>query len=100
MKIVISDYPDVLGRELEKELAYVREAIPDAEIEVHPYVDPDAFYRTMQGAAGLLTAFIPLDKAALDRLPDLRAISINATGYNFVDLAETHRRGIPVCAIV
>ncbi len=99
MKIVISDYPDVLGRELEKELAYVREAIPDAEIEVHPYVDPEAFYRTMQGAAGLLTAFIPLDKAALDRLPDLRAISINATGYNFVDLAETHRRGIPVCAI-
>ncbi|MEE0154382.1 MAG: NAD(P)-dependent oxidoreductase [Agathobaculum butyriciproducens] len=99
MKIVIADYPDVLGRKLEKEFAYVREAIPDAEIEVHPYTDPKAFYRAMEGAAGLLTAFIPLDKAALDRLPDLRAISINATGYNFVDLEETRRRGIPVCAI-
>lgn len=35
----------------------------------------------------------------LDQLPDLKAISINATGYNFVDLEETRRRGIPVCAI-
>ncbi|MGM9613114.1 MAG: NAD(P)-dependent oxidoreductase [Butyricicoccus sp.] len=99
MKIVISDYPDVLGRELEKEFAYVRQAIPDAELAVHPYTDPEAFFRAMEGAAGLLTAFIPLDKAALDRLPDLRAISINATGYNFIDLEETRRRGIPVCAI-
>lgn len=99
MKIVISDYPDVLGRALEKEFAYLREGIPDAEIIVHPYVEPEAFYEVMQGAQGLLTAFIPLGKAALDRLPDLRAVSINATGYNFVDLAETQRRDIPVCAI-
>ena len=32
MKIVIADYPDVLGRELEKEFAFLREDIPDAEI--------------------------------------------------------------------
>lgn len=99
MKIVISDYPDVLGRALEKEFAYLRADIPDAEIVVHPYTEAAAFYRVMQGADGLLTAFLPLDKAALDRLPDLKAISINATGYNFVDLEETRRRGIPVCAI-
>ncbi|MDO4269321.1 MAG: NAD(P)-dependent oxidoreductase [Eubacteriales bacterium] len=99
MKIVISDYPDVLGRALEKEFAYLREAVPDAEIAVHPYTDAEAFFAAMRGADGLLTAFIPLDKAALDRLPDLKAVSINATGYNFVDLDETRRRGIPVCAI-
>ena len=32
MKIVIADYPDVLGRELEKEYAFLREVIPDAAI--------------------------------------------------------------------
>ena len=89
MKIVIADYPDVLGRELEKEYTFLREVIPDAAIVTHPYTDPEAFYREMQDADGLLTAFIPLDKA----------ISINATGYNFVDLEETRRRDIPVCAI-
>ena len=99
MKIVISDYPDVLGRELEKEIAFVREDIPDAAVVVHPYVDPEDFYREMADADGLLTAFIPLDRAALDRMPQLKAVSINATGYNFVDLEETRRRSIPVCAI-
>lgn len=99
MKIVIADYPDVLGRELEKEYTFLREVIPDAAIVTHPYTDPEAFYREMQDADGLLTAFIPLDKTALDHMPALKAISINATGYNFVDLEETRRRDIPVCAI-
>ena len=99
MKIVIADYPDVLGRELEKEFAFLREDIPDAEIVVHPYQDAVLFYQEMADADGLLTAFLPLDKAALDQMPRLRAISINATGYNFVDLEETRRRGIAVCAI-
>ena len=44
MKIVIADYPDVLGRELEKEYAFLREVIPDADIVQHPYTDPEAFY--------------------------------------------------------
>lgn len=99
MKIVIADYPDVLGRELEKEYTFLREVIPDAAIVTHPYTDPEAFYREMQDADGLLTAFIPLGKTALDHMPALKAISINATGYNFVDLEETRRRDIPVCAI-
>ena len=67
----------------------LREVIPDAAIVTHPYTDPEAFYRGMQDADGLLTAFIPLDKTALDHMPALKAISINATGYNFVDLEET-----------
>lgn len=99
MKIVIADYPDVLGRDIQREYALLRREIPDAEIVLHPYTDPEAFYREMADADGLLTAFIPLGRAALDRMPRLKAISINATGYNFVDLEETRRRDIPVCAI-
>ena len=58
MKILITDYPDVLGRELEKEIAYLHEDLPDAEILVYPYTDPEAFYREAADADGLLTAFI------------------------------------------
>ena len=47
----------------------LREVIPDAAIVTHPYTDPEAFYREMQDADGLLTAFISLDKTALDRMP-------------------------------
>ena len=72
MKIVIADYPDVLGRELEKEYTFLREVIPDAAIVTHPYTDPEAFYREMQDADGLLTAFIPLDKTALDHMVSSR----------------------------
>ena len=82
MKIVIADYPDVLGRELEKEFAFLREDIPDAEIVVHPYRDAALFYREMADADGLLTAFLPLDKArstgcrACARYPSTRPATI------------------------
>lgn len=99
MKIVIADYPDVLGRDIDKECMLLRQEIPDAEIVLHPYTDPEKFYQEMADADGLLTAFIPLDRYALDRMPQLKAISINATGYNFVDLETTRQRDIPVCAI-
>lgn len=74
MKIVISDYPDVLGLDLEKEYACLHEVLPEAEIVTHPYTDAEAFFREMQDADGLLTAFIPLDKQALDRMPRLKAM--------------------------
>lgn len=99
MKLVIADYPDVLGRELEKEVAYLCAGVPDSEIVVHPYVTREAFLQEMADADGLLTAFIPLGKDELSAMFHLKAISINATGYNFVDLEETAKRGIPVCAI-
>lgn len=50
MKIVISDYPDVLGRDLEKEYACLHEVLPEAEIVTHPYTDAEAFFREMQDA--------------------------------------------------
>lgn len=53
MKIVISDYPDVLGRDLEKEYVCLHEVLPEAEIVIHPHTDAEAFFREMQDADGL-----------------------------------------------
>ena len=77
--------------------------IEDYVLSIPDFPEPGIIFRditsVLQDADGLLTAFIPLDKTALDHMPALKAISINATGYNFVDLEETRRRDIPVCAI-
>lgn len=99
MKLVIADYSDVLGRELEREISYLQARLPHADVVIHPYTDEAAFCAEMRDADGLLTAFLPLGEAQLAQMPRLRAISINATGYNFVDLKAARARGIVVCAI-
>jgi glycerate dehydrogenase len=47
----------------------------------------------------LLTNKTPLSAETLARLPQLRMISVLATGYNIVDVAAAHARGIPVCNV-
>jgi len=47
----------------------------------------------------LLTNKVLLDAGTLAQLPDLRGISVLATGVNAVDLAAASARGIPVCNV-
>lgn len=48
------------------------------------------------GADIVLTNKAPLNAETLASLPDLKFISVLATGYNIVDVEEARRRGIPV----
>ncbi len=47
----------------------------------------------------MLTNKVIIDADAMAALPDLRYIGVLATGYNVVDIAEAHRRGIAVTNI-
>lgn len=47
----------------------------------------------------ILVSKVRLDEAALEALPNLKFISMLATGYNNVDVAAAGRRGIPVSNI-
>src|SRR4051812_28693893 len=47
----------------------------------------------------LLTNKVLLDANVLAQLPDVRGISVLATGVNAVDLAAATARGIPVCNV-
>ena len=47
----------------------------------------------------VLTNKVVFDKAVLVQLPRLRYIGVLATGYNVVDVAEAHKRGIVVTNI-
>jgi lactate dehydrogenase-like 2-hydroxyacid dehydrogenase len=58
---------------------------------------PEELVARAAGCAGLLSLLTErLDAETLGRLPDLRAISNYAVGFNNVDVEEATRRGIPV----
>lgn len=99
MKIVISDYPNTLKRNLDYEIGVLKQAIPSVEVVVHPFTKIGGFFKVMEGAEGLLTAFLPIDDAVLSNCPSLKYISVNATGYNTIDIKAAAKHNVTVCAI-
>lgn len=99
MKVVISDYPYILGRDLDYEISILKR-IKDVEVVIYEYNgDKEEFIKVIEDADSIITAYIELDKEILSRAKNLKIISINATGYNVVDLKEAKKRNIEVCAI-
>lgn len=91
MKIVVLD-----GRTLAPEREAWSGLERFGEVVVHEHSSPDETPGRAAGAAILLTNKTPLRAELLERLPDLRFISVLATGFDCVDLDAARRRGIPV----
>lgn len=102
MKVLISDYAESMMPDHALESQTLRDGLgEDLEIEVYAYSD-DArgeFYERLGDADALLTAFVRIDAEALEHAPNLKVISINATGFDNVDLEEATRRGVGVCPV-
>jgi glycerate dehydrogenase len=47
----------------------------------------------------ILTNKVPIRKDVIDQLPDLKMISVLATGYNVIDTAKANERNIIVCNV-
>lgn len=58
--------------------------------------DPDRIAARAAGAAGLITSYTTVDRALLDRLPEVRVIATTTVGLDRIDLAAAAERGIPV----
>lgn len=69
------------------------------ELTVYERTAPEELLERAEGAEVLLTNKVVIDADAMAALPDLRYIGVLATGYNVVDIAEAHRRGIAVTNI-
>lgn len=69
------------------------------ELQVYDRTSPEELLPRAQGAQVLLTNKVILNADAMAALPQLRYIGVLATGYNVVDIAEAHRRGIVVTNI-
>lgn len=101
MKILISDYKDSMMPSHEYETAILKAGFPDAEICVYEYTDEkrSEFLKQISDATALLTAFIKIDKEVLEHARHLQVISINATGFDNVDLVEATKHSVGVCPV-
>ena len=99
MKVVISDYPSVIGRDLEYEKSILQTGLEECEVVVYPYKDSLEFLQIMEEADALLTAFLPIDKEVLARCKRLKCIGYNSTGYDSTDFEEATKRKIAIIPI-
>lgn len=102
MKVLIADYAELLMPTHDLEIQTLKNGLgEECEVEVYEYTDEHRaeFYEKLAQADALLTGFIKIDAEAMEHAPKLKVISINATGYDKVDLAEANRRHIGVCPV-
>ena len=69
------------------------------ELKVFERTAPEQLLERAENAEVLLTNKVIIDAKAMESLTKLRYIGVLATGYNVVDIAEAHRRGIAVTNI-
>lgn len=101
MRILISDYPDVLAsRELSVEVQALKAVDASLEVEIYPYRNQQEFLEKVKDAAGLITAFLDLDAAFFQNDLQLQCISINATGFDKVDLDAAKQKNVTVVPLV
>lgn len=101
MKILISDYPDSMMPTHEYEKEILMGGLDNPEIKIYDYSDEkkDEFIELLKEADALLTAFIPLGEEILQKVNKLKIISLNATGYDNVDLDEANKKKIAVSPV-
>ncbi len=66
------------------------------ELTVYDRTGPDEILSRAKDVRILLTNKTPLPAAILEQLPDLKLISVLATGYNIIDITAADRLGITV----
>lgn len=69
------------------------------EVAVYDRTPPELVLERAAGAEIILTSKVKVTEAVIAALPQLRYISLLATGYNNVDIAAAARRGIPVANV-
>lgn len=66
------------------------------ELTVHPRTTNEQIIERAKDADIILTNKVPLNAETLAQLPNLKFISVLATGYNIIDTEFTQQKGIPV----
>lgn len=69
------------------------------ECEIYDRTPESEIIPRCEGAEIVITNKTPLPKSVLEKLPELKFIALESTGYNVVDTQYCKERGIPVCNI-
>ncbi len=97
MRIVFAEMPEAAGRDLSIE----RQHLPDdAQIDCFTYTgDRRALIAACREADAIVTDYVPFDRDVLRQLPRCRIISVQATGWDCVDVRAAAERGIRVSSV-
>ncbi len=91
MKIVVLD-----GRPLAPERESWTALGRLGELELHEFTAPEDVAARARGATVLVTNKAPILRALIDSSPELKYVTLMATGFDCVDIAAARRKGIPV----
>ena len=69
------------------------------DLTVYESTPPELIVERLQGVDVVLTNKVVLDEAVFNRLPDLKFVSVTATGYNVVDIKAAQKNNIIVSNI-
>jgi glycerate dehydrogenase len=72
---------------------------PFGTLAIHDRTPENEVVERCRDAAVVVTNKVPLTKATLQRLPQLKLIAVLATGYNIVDIEAAREKGIVVCNV-
>ena len=101
MKIVICDYKEPLNRDLNLEKTLLKRILGETtEIITYEYEgNIEELKEVIHNADGILTSYLEFPAEVINSTLKLKAISIEATGYNYVDLAAATAKGVNVSVI-
>lgn len=69
------------------------------ECEIYDRTPNELILERCKGAEIVITNKTPLTKETLEKLPEVKFIALESTGYNIVDIDYCKERNIPVCNI-
>ena len=98
MKIIIAEYPETADRDLSIEKSVFPK---DAELVLAVYTEEteDEFIEKCRDADAVLVGYVGISRKVIDGLDKWKVISVQATGWNYVDSEYAREKGIAVCAI-
>ncbi len=101
MKILICDYAEPMDRDLDIERGYLYNAFGrDLEIDCFIYDgNAEHFYGHLADADVLMTAYLDINEEVLSHAPKLKMISVEANGYNSIDIKACEKFGVGVTCI-
>lgn len=98
MKFVFAEFPETKDRDMSTEIACFPEG-SEVGIAVYDENNLESYYAALEDADAICSGFAPLNRDCIDRLKHCQIISVQATGYNFVDYDYCREKGISVCAV-
>src|SRR5688572_7005778 len=66
------------------------------KLTVYERMKADEIVEKCKDATIVLTNKVPFNEAAISQLPNLKMISVTATGYNIIDVQAAAKKGIVV----